>query len=472
MFRRWIVPLLLILAAGAFGAWAIAGRGKGPEPERPGRGKEGEPAPPAAPIPDRGPHFSVLFGGELSGRLWIPPCSQFRQGGLARLGTLVRQMTASARAPMLLDTGDLAGAPGEAGVPEFQAGIAALTDMGLAVTAVGEKDLLLGLDRWRAEKNEHAVGTAVLCANLRDDRGVPLLPAVAHLAAGKKKVLVAAILSPSFEPELRAAGVPVRLSPPVEAVREALSAAGKADYVILLSHSPVEESRALLRAVPALDLVLTAHAGPLPWMEPEVVDGRLLLAPGTGWQFVCAAAYSDQGEGRKPELIDNTNRAVGWSLEPSGPVQFLLDQTLLEVRLPGRGEAVLRSAAAREPAGSPSFTGPEACASCHPAAHAKWREDPHSRSMEKVRAKAFHAVGQCLAYHATAPGRRGGHAAPGDSQAAVACESCHGPGGEHAAQDGRAPLADAKASCARCHVPEMSPGFRFEDAWPKIVHGR
>ena len=93
-------------------------------------------------------------------------------------------------------------------------------------------------------------------------------------------------------------------------------------------------------------------------------------------------------------------------------------------------------------------------------------------SLEKVRAKGFDRIWQCLPCHATAPGRKGGHLVPGDSQAAVTCEACHGPGAAHAAADGRVRLADARASCASCHVLEMSPAFKFEEAWPRVVHGR
>jgi hypothetical protein len=295
---------------------------------------------------------------------------------------------------------------------------------------------------------------------------------VAHLAVGKKKVLVAAILSPSFEKDLREAGVPVRILDPVPALRDALKAAGKADLLILLSHAPVEESRAILRAVPELDIVLTAHAGWKAWKEPEIVDGRVLLAGGTGWQFASGIAMKDMGEGRKPELGDSFSRAVRWSTEPNKALQFHADQALRTMRTPGALEAALRESAERRPVSDPAWSGPEACASCHSAAHQTWKQGGHARSMATIRERGFDVAWNCLSCHATAPGRRGGHLAPGDAQAAVTCEACHGPGAAHVAAEGRVPLESAKESCVRCHTAEMTPAFKYEEAWPAVVHGR
>jgi hypothetical protein len=473
MLRRWILPVLLILVAGAAGAWALATRGGDPaDQDRRAGERTGLEAPVPQKPPDRGPPFAVMFGGELVGRLWVPPCSQFRQGGLARVGNLVHEMASSIRFPVLLDTGDETGAPGEGGATELNAALRALSDCGLAVAAVGERDLSVGLERWRAVKNGLPPELKLVCANLRDDQDRELVPAVAHLVLGRKKVLVVAVLSPSFEKGLRGAGVPVKILPPAAAVREALAAAGKADFVIVLSHAPPEESRALLKEVTAIDLVITAHAGTLPWREPEVLDGRTVLAPGAGWQFVCVAGFRDNGEGRRPELVEHANRPVSANIQSTGPLELHLSMALTRVRTPGFLEAMLGEAAAREPADAPAFTGPASCASCHPAAHAKWSADPHARSMASVRAKKFDGVWSCLACHATAPGKRGGHLKPGDEQEAVTCEACHGPGGAHAAADGRVPLATPKDSCALCHIPEMSPGFSFDAAWPKVVHGR
>lgn len=470
LLRRWVLPMGLILLAGAGGLLAIAWRHGDPLGDAPRAGGGGLPPPPPPPEPER--PFSFIFGGELAGRLGSPPCSQLKQGGLARVASVVEKMTTRSPNNILMDTGDVPCSEGELGELEYETGLGILREAGLAVAAVGERDLLVGLDRWREAKNRAAEGVSVLCANLRDDAGVPLVPAVATFVLGTRRVHVAATLSPSFEPVLRAAGVPVRLLDPAESLRQALGVAGKADMVVLLSHAPAGESRELLRSLPEVRLAITAHAGDEPLLEPEVVDGRLLMAPGTGWQNISAVRFVGRPAGGI-DTVDTHNRAVSPKATPSPLVMMRLAELQRRTGEPGFLARSLKERAARR-AGGPSFTGPAACASCHPAAHAKWSggEDPHASSMRNLRRMDQEAIPLCLQCHATAAGMPGGHLEPGDGQGAVTCEACHGSGAEHAAKDGRVPLADPKASCIRCHTPEMSPEFEFDAAWPRIQHGR
>jgi hypothetical protein len=467
--RRWILPLLLILAAGGAGILALALRGRtGEEPPAPAEGPA-EPPPPAPPAEET--RFTLLFGGGLDGRLWTPPCSQFRQGGLSRLRPVIDAVVSRSQSGILLDTGDICGAPGRAGAAEATAALRVLQDVGLAVTAVGEKDLLAGLDAWKRLKNEVATETKVLCANLRDERDRELVPAVAHFQIGTKRLLVTATLSPSFEAGIQAAGVPVRLLPAAAAVRQALETAGAADFVVLLSHATPDETRVLLRELPGVDVAIAAHGGALPWLEPEVVDGRLLFYPGGGWQFVCGAAFKGSGK-RRPELQDTLKRAVGWTVQPDRSVGMFLDAALKDLRAPGALEEAYGERSSRAPPDAPRHAGPSACLRCHAAAHSGWSEGRHARSMAAVIEKGYEKVPFCLSCHATAPGSPGGFPDPAGEQSSVSCEACHGPGASHASEEGRPRLADARASCAACHVPEMSPSFNFEEAWPKVRHGK
>ncbi len=109
---------------------------------------------------------------------------------------------------------------------------------------------------------------------------------------------------------------------------------------------------------------------------------------------------------------------------------------LLAERRKSRGD-LLPTAAAR--------VGSDACASCHAAEFAKWKAHPHA-------------------------------------QAAVGCESCHGPGGDHAAPEAAkkgtiVSLADKCGSCAilqvcgTCHDDAREPEFQFHIK-QKIEHQR
>lgn len=469
MFRRWILPVIFLLASGAAVAWLILSRGEGPSPVPRG------PAPavdvPEVPKPPD-PPFGIVYGGELGGRFWVPPCSFGHLGGAYRAADVVEGMRRASNIAMLLDTGDLPSAPGAAGGLEMQAGLRFLEAAGPSFSAVGERDLLVGLEGWRAAKALMGPRVAVLCANLRDAQDREITAAWAPVAIGSRRAVVTAILSPSFEKGLRDAGVDVKLLPPIPAIREALKAAGKADFVVVISHAPFAESKALLRDLPEADVLVTAHAGEESGVASEVVDGRQLLVAGSGWQTVGGVSFGDDGPGRRLRYLDTTTRPVPMDPAPPPPVKFVLDEILARARVEGVLEGSLRAAAEREAAAS--YAGPRACATCHGAAHTALQKQgaPHSRSLDPVKARGFLRVHQCLSCHATAPGRKGGHVEPGDAQATVTCEACHGPGAEHVATGGTARLLDAKASCAACHVPEMGPDFRYETAWPKVKHGK
>jgi peroxiredoxin len=124
------------------------------------------------------------------------------------------------------------------------------------------------------------------------------------------------------------------------------------------------------------------------------------------------------------------------------------------------------------------YVGSEACRGCHAAEHATWAASPHARAVERLAAVNKLGNPDCLRCHTTAYGRPGGFPPQGvPSQhadlAAVGCESCHGPGGDHVAEGSRklgsiVSLADKCDSCVilqicgACHDEANDPGFEFE----------
>jgi peroxiredoxin len=137
--------------------------------------------------------------------------------------------------------------------------------------------------------------------------------------------------------------------------------------------------------------------------------------------------------------------------------------------LRSRREALLPTRAA--------YVGSEACQSCHPAEHARWKTHPHAGALATLEKKDKAGDASCLGCHTTGYAKGGfpsdGKAALHPSRAGVGCESCHGPGGDHAPPD--APkrgsivsLADKCDSCVilqvcgSCHDPANDPGFEYE----------
>jgi hypothetical protein len=110
--------------------------------------------------------------------------------------------------------------------------------------------------------------------------------------------------------------------------------------------------------------------------------------------------------------------------------------------------------------------------------HAAWSASPHARAVQTLAAARKDGNADCLRCHTTGFGRPGGFPEKGlpahhPDLAAVGCESCHGPGGDHVAEGAAkigsiVSLGDKCDSCVilqicgGCHDDANDPGFEFE----------
>ena len=125
-----------------------------------------------------------------------------------------------------------------------------------------------------------------------------------------------------------------------------------------------------------------------------------------------------------------------------------------------------------------AFVGSAACQSCHVVEHAAWSASPHARAVQTLAAARKDGNPDCLRCHTTGFGRPSGFPEKGlpahhPDLAAVGCESCHGPGGDHVAEGAAkigtiVSLGDKCDSCVilqicgGCHDDANDPGFEFE----------
>ncbi len=163
------------------------------------------------------------------------------------------------------------------------------------------------------------------------------------------------------------------------------------------------------------------------------------------------------------------------------------------IQLPPEEKAKLLAARGR-PGGSllptaAATLGSDACQGCHAAEFETWAASPHAHALESLTQKGRAGDADCLACHTTAFGREGGFPASGTAAShadlgRVGCESCHGPGGDHVAENSRKlgsilSLGDKCDSCVilkicgDCHDDANDPGFEFnvEEKIERQRHG-
>ena len=117
------------------------------------------------------------------------------------------------------------------------------------------------------------------------------------------------------------------------------------------------------------------------------------------------------------------------------------------------------------------YVGVTQCAACHPTEAARWSTSRHAHAIETLDEAGRGHDPRCLSCHVTGLGHPGGDVS---GLAMVGCESCHGPGSEHAASPapGYGELPADGSACVACHTHDNSPDFRWERYWPEISHGR
>jgi hypothetical protein len=148
--------------------------------------------------------------------------------------------------------------------------------------------------------------------------------------------------------------------------------------------------------------------------------------------------------------------------------------------LKGLAQSVPLILSYHRPSAARSYRGKELCRRCHAGLYSFWSGTGHARSFEDLSGSGDAGRPSCLRCHTTGYGEQTGFV-DGQSTpalAAVTCESCHGPAGDHA--DSRYPdlvptangrdcsSCEVSRICRACHTPSRSPGFRLDRALASV----
>jgi peroxiredoxin len=193
------------------------------------------------------------------------------------------------------------------------------------------------------------------------------------------------------------------------------------------------------------------------------------LSPGlivkNDYREVCTTCHNSthslgfEYESFLPRVSHATTRAL-FALPPAER-----DKALAERRQPRKDLLPSRAA----------FVGSDACQSCHAKEFETWSGQPHAAALGSLAARDEASNTACLTCHTTGLGKPGGFSLDSSQEtdlAAVGCEACHGPGGDHIGEE--APktgtilsLGDKCDSCVilkicgGCHDDANDPGFEF-----------
>lgn len=390
----------------------------------------------------------VVIGGDTMGYLSPCGCTKPMSGGIRRRATAIRALTHE-RPSVILENGGLV--KGDARQDEIKAETMAevLADLPLTALHLTSAEAKLGKGAWES---------------------------LARLSRGK---LVSAHLTPkdgfvsaiTVERGLAITGLSMRsmqlardLGETQTDREDAIASfllkakAGNAAPVIMLEGDE-SDARKLATAHPEIRLIVYQADG-----DPPKTPGRegktTLVTPGERGKYLVKLVWRG-GEFSEYASID---LGPAFSDDPHAKRAYdrylgrVSDEKLLE-RLP-RTKTL-------------GFAGNKACGSCHSDAHKIWEGTAHAGALATLEKEKHDRDPDCVGCHVVGLSSESGFRdrLKTPALADVGCESCHGPGAEHAANPYEARLKPAgEASCRTCHVPDHSPEFDFAKYWEKIKH--
>ncbi|TWU14222.1 Perchlorate reductase subunit gamma precursor [Symmachiella macrocystis] len=521
-WKRWQTMPLLIVASAVCAA-CLSSCGSDDDPSQGDTTsttpkKDDKPNyPPPAPIFEgwEKPEFVLCVTGETHGYLEPCGCSETQSGGLSRRADLFRQIDDKGWSRAELDLGGSLKRTRRQSQIKFEVLLDAMQQMGYAAMGLGTEELrldagyLLSLD---TEDQLPLLGANVVLFG-SEELTMPKRHFTTEVAG--KTIGVISIVGDAYRNEIvppanDGAMPDVDIINAHDAVTKQLAAltdednAAQPDLLVLLSHAPLEESRALAEAFPQFDVVVSAGGYEDPDNKAEQIgeSKTMFITVGHKGKHIGVIGYYPEAEQKlKFELIELDNQRFH-ETPAMTDVMRRYQERLHDEQIVQNMKPVAHESGAR-------FVGVDQCKDCHTKAFSKWSTTRHSHAYDSLsKGREGQEEGwisrvhdpECLACHVTGwnpqqvfPYERGFVDAGSTPQLkGQQCENCHGPGSIHADLEnqrvaGNLPPQDEelirwrknmhldqgiaeKQLCNQCHDLDNSPKFDFAEYWKKVAH--
>lgn len=194
------------------------------------------------------------------------------------------------------------------------------------------------------------------------------------------------------------------------------------------------------------------------------------------------AFYAEQLEVEKKDLpkpnsgatLVNTLVELSREVPDDEKVAPMVEAALVKITALPPVAQISGDALGKGPVSGP-YIGAQVCQGCHQQQYTDWTQTPHAKAYKTLVSENHHMDFDCVGCHTTGYKKEGGPKDPFTvgGLAAVQCETCHGPGREHALEPKKVDMNIAfdEATCKTCHSDEQT-GDRFvmADYLPKVDH--
>ncbi|MBI4482295.1 MAG: hypothetical protein HY652_05330 [Acidobacteria bacterium] len=240
----------------------------------------------------------------------------------------------------------------------------------------------------------------------------------------------------------------------------------QADVIVLVTNLRDGEISRLLPLSPKILLVVSNHPTAGELFSDSAGPATVVHAFERGRAVTVVEAAVREGRLE----VDSSNLVMLDAAVPDDP-ELLDFVARAKADISAAQQRIAQEQRPEEMSNSPYVTS-FSCASCHPQAFAVWRESKHARAFLALSTTGRLWDSRCVACHSLGFGEPGGfkNAAATPELKDVQCESCHGPGRDHAQTPGSGYGRNAAARCQTCHTEIDNPDFKFEKYWAPIRH--
>jgi 2',3'-cyclic-nucleotide 2'-phosphodiesterase (5'-nucleotidase family) len=314
-----------------------------------------------------------------------------------------------------------------------------------------------------------------------DDRHKPLAPYVIREVTLKRgvpgKTLKVGVVGftepkPSMGAETQSVYAGYRIEDPFEAAKRVLpELKQKVDFIVALAYMPQDKAQRLASENAEIDTVIGARQVNS-MDEPQHFNRATITYAYNQTKYLGELRVYLKGDG---SVENQVNRYVGLdSVIPDDPRaldvvteahnEFTNEQ---KTNTESASQAAIQNVGLKSP-----FVGVETCAACHADQKAVWDKTGHAHAMATLERKNEQFDNECVRCHVVGFDKGGFQSLITTPQLAnVQCESCHGPGSEHAANPVKGyGHMETPVGCTQCHTQVNSPDFNFETYWPKVKH--
>jgi predicted CXXCH cytochrome family protein len=338
--------------------------------------------------------------------------------------------------------------------------------IGIDAVNVGELDLVLGLDYLKELEKKHSF--PFVSTNLVDADNKPVFERYVLKQVNGKTVAIMGLYGDTSEMAGKLAditGGKLTVQDPIKAAEAVVAElAGKADYVIAMTHQIANRDWVIARRVKGVHLVVGGHDRQKT-PDPLVAGDALIVRAGEKGQYLGMLEVALDGS-KEPA---NTLVAFDESIADDGKVQEMIsayNDKVADMYGGGSGD---------QPAAADVPLRVEACAPCHSSQVAQWKTTDHAKAYATLVGKSKQYDPKCLSCHTIRFEQPGGFNMQEMQMAFVnvQCESCHGDATEHLASMKPIPVADPQIDlCLKCHTDDRCPEFEEEKeiVFDKIRH--